>query len=565
MRNIAMTTQDSTLNHLWFDKSYPSDVPHQINPDKYASLVELFQYYTTKYSNKIAFINMGAELSYGQLHAKSSVFAAYLQNELQLEKGDRFAIMIPNTLQYPIALFGALMAGLTIVNVNPLYTARELQHQLKDSDAKAILIIENFAGTLAQIIDKTAIEKAIITKVGDCLGSVKGPLVNFVTRYIKKLVPQYQLNNSIGFKEVMRLGDKVRFSPIEINGDDLAFLQYTGGTTGVAKGAMLTHRNMVANIEQAKAMLMPLFVEGQERVVTALPLYHIFALTANCLLFITIGGTNLLITNPRDIKGFIKALAKYPFTALSGVNTLFNALLKRPEFSKLDFSHLKLSLGGGMSVHQTVAEHWQQVTNTCLLEGYGLTETSPILTVCPYNQKAYNGSIGIPVPSTDIKLINDAGENCAIGECGELFARGPQIMKGYYKREEATAEVLTDGWLATGDIATMDEDGVFKIVDRKKDMIIVSGFNVFPNEIEDIMTLIDGIDEVAVIGKPHSVSGETIKAFVVTTDKSISKLDIIAHCKINLTNYKVPKEIEFIAELPKSTVGKILRKELRDK
>ena len=555
--------QINQFDKLWLSESYPADVPHEIDINQYSSLAHLFNVYSNKFADKTAFINMGTELSYKQLHKKSSIFAAYLQQDLNLKKGDKFALMIPNTLQYPIALFGALLAGLTVVNVNPQYSARELKHQLIDSEAKAILIVENFADTLAKVVDETAIEQTIVTKIGDCLGPVKGAVTNFLIRHVKKLVPPYQLAQSISFKQVMTLGQQRQFDPVEINADDLAFLQYTGGTTGLAKGAMLTHSNMLANIEQAKAVLMPIFKQGEELVVTALPLYHIFALTANCLMFFTIGGKNLLITNPKDIKGFVKELSKYPFTALSGVNTLFNALLKEPSFTKLNFDSLKLSLGGGMSVHQTVAENWQRVTNTCLLEGYGLTETSPILTVCPYNQTAYNGSIGIPVPSTNVKIINSAGQECQIGEPGELIAKGPQIMKGYFNKQQATDDILTDGWLATGDIATMDEQGVFRIVDRKKDMIIVSGFNVFPNEIEDIITLIDGIDEAAVIGKPHPISGETVKAFIVKTDDDIDQADIIKHCKNNLANYKVPRDIEFVTGLPKSNVGKILRKELR--
>lgn len=550
------------MEKLWLEKSYPSDIPHEINADKYTSLAEIFQMYTTRYSSKVAFMNMGTNLTYRQLHTDSTAFAAYLQNELKLKKGDKFAIMIPNTLQYPIALFGALIAGLTVVNVNPLYTAPELEHQLIDSDAKAVLIVDNFASTLEKVIHKTNVEHTIVTQIGDCMGTVKGSIVDFVIKYVKKMVPAYHLEGSISFKEVLSVGANIEFNHVDVTGDDIAFLQYTGGTTGVAKGAMLTHRNMVANINQAKAMLNPIFVEGEELIVTALPLYHIFALTANCLMFLTLGGTNLLITNPRDMKGFVKELSKYKFTAISGVNTLFNGLINTPEFSKLNFESLKLSLGGGMSVHKSVADKWLGITKTCLLEGYGLTESSPIITVCPYYQDSYNGSIGMPAPSTDVKLVDDNGNECAIGEPGELLVKGPQVMKGYYKRPEETAEAIIDGWLATGDIATMDEFGLFRIVDRKKDMIIVSGFNVFPNEIEDVITQMDGIIEAAAIGIPHPISGEKIKVFIVAED-GITAKQVIAHCKKSLTNYKVPKDIEFRKELPKSNVGKILRKELR--
>ncbi|WP_371372881.1 AMP-binding protein [Thalassotalea aquiviva] len=550
------------MEKLWLEKSYPSDIPHEINADKYTSLAEIFQTYTTKHSSKVAYINMGQELTYRELHTQAMVFASYLQNELGLQKGDKFAIMIPNCLQYPIALFGALIAGLTVVNVNPLYTARELEHQLKDSEAKAIIIVENFASTLEKVIYRTPIKHTILTQLGDCLGPVKGTMVNLAVKYVKKMVPPFKMPKAKSFKRAMALGARSPFKHVDITGDDLAFLQYTGGTTGVAKGAMLSHRNMVANINQAKAMLTPIFIEGEELIVTALPLYHIFALTANCLMFLTLGAKNLLITNPRDMKGFVNELSKYPFTAMSGVNTLFNGLLNTPEFSRLDFSTLKLALGGGMSVHKSVADKWLQVTKTCLLEGYGLTETSPIVTVCPYYQDSYNGSIGMPVPSTEIKLIKDDGTECEVGEKGELWVKGPQVMQGYYKREEATAEVIKDGWLATGDIATMDEFGLFRIVDRKKDMINVSGFNVFPNEIEEVITQMNDVVEAAAIGVPHPVSGETIKVFVVVNN-GVREKDIIAHCKQHLTNYKVPKLIEFRDELPKSNVGKILRKDLR--
>ena len=551
------------MEKIWLEKSYPPDVPFEINPDKYSSLVEMFHKYCGIYGDRAAFINMGANVRYSELEEQATAFAAYLQNDLGLVKGDKFAIMIPNTLQYPIALFGALLAGLTVVNVNPLYTARELQHQLKDSETKAILIIENFAGTLEKVLAKTDIEHIILTSLGDRLGLIKGALVNSVVKYVKKMVPAFNLNQAIRFNTAIKEGSKSTFIPVEVKGEDLAFLQYTGGTTGVSKGAMLTHRNMVANLEQAKAAIKPLMQEGKELVVTALPLYHIFALTANCLTFVTLGGTNLLITNPRDMPGFVKELSKYTFTAITGVNTLFNGLLNTPGFKDLDFSHLKIALGGGMAVQKSVAEEWQEVTSILLLEGYGLTECAPMVTLSPHTQKAYNGTIGLPASSTDIRIVDEKGQDVAIGQAGEMWVKGPQVMKGYYKRPEATEEVMTGDWLATGDVACMDENGYFKIVDRKKDMIIVSGFNVFPNEIEEVVMMHQGVLEAAAIGIPHESSGEIVKVFAVLKDKNVTEKDLIAHCRENLTNYKIPKIIEFRDELPKSNVGKILRRELR--
>jgi len=551
------------MNKIWLEKSYPPKLPFEIDPDKYSSLVQMFHKYCGVYSNRTAFINMGAELTYSDLALQSEAFAAYLQQDLGLVKGDKFAIMTPNALQYPIALFGALMAGLTVVNVNPLYTARELEHQLKDSDTKAILIIENFASTLAKIIDKTDIEHVILTSLGDRLSFVKGRVVNFAVKYIKKMVPAFTLSNTIRFNTVLKEGAKRTFKPVNIEGSDLAFLQYTGGTTGVSKGAMLTHRNMVANLEQAKAAIKPLFSSNEEIIVTALPLYHIFALTANCLTFVTLGGTNLLITNPRDMPGFVKELAKYPFSAITGVNTLFNGLLNTPGFDQLDFSHLKMSLGGGMAVQRPVAEKWHQVTSVILLEGYGLTECAPMVTLSPYTQTEYDGTIGLPASSTDIRIIGEDGNEVAIGEPGEMWVKGPQVMAGYYNRPEATDEILKDGWLATGDVACMDENGYFSIVDRKKDMIIVSGFNVYPNEIEEVVMMHSGVLEVAAVGVEDDICGEKVKIFVVLKDKKVTESELIAHCRENLTNYKIPKLVEFRDDLPKTNVGKILRRELR--
>ena len=551
------------MEKIWLEKSYPPGVPFDINPDEYPSLVAMFNKYTVQYSDKTAFINMGTSITYAELAEQATIFAAYLQQGLGLKKGDKFAIMVPNTLQYPIALFGALLAGLTVVNVNPLYTARELEHQLKDSGTKAILIIENFAQTLEKIVARTPVEHVIMTSLGDRLGLVKGKVINAVVKYVKKMVPAFNLPDAIRFNAALAKGKNLTFTPVDVYGDDLAFLQYTGGTTGLSKGAMLTHRNMVSNLEQAKAAIRPLLEDGKELVVTALPLYHIFALTSNCLTFITLGGSNLLITNPRDMPGFVKELSKYNFTAITGVNTLFNALLNTPGFKDLDFSSLKMSLGGGMAVQRPVAERWEKITNTRLLEGYGLTECCPMVSLSPYNQEGYNGTIGLPAPSTNIKIMLENGNEAPVGGAGEMWVHGPQVMKGYYNRQEATDEILKDGWLATGDIACMDEQGFFKIVDRKKDMIIVSGFNVFPNEIEEVVMMLDDVVEAAAIGVPHDASGEMVKIFVVTKNDNLDEATLIKHCRDNLTGYKVPKLVEFKDDLPKTNVGKILRRELR--
>ena len=551
------------MDKIWLEKSYPSGVEFEINPDKYSSIADLFFKYTKQYSSNTAFINMGSSITYQELLEQATAFAAYLQKDLGLVKGDKFAIMIPNLLQYPIALFGALISGLTVVNVNPLYTPRELQHQLKDSGAKSILILENFANVLETVIAKTDVQQVIITRVGDRLSTVKGAIVNSVIKYVKKQVPSYHLPGAIKFNQAMAKGAALNFTPVNVVGEDLAFLQYTGGTTGPSKGAMLTHRNLIANVEQSNASTKNVYEVGNEMMVTALPLYHIFALTSNCLCFIPFGGANLLITNPRDMPGFVKELGKYPFTAITGVNTLFNGLLHTPGFDKLDFSTLKLGFGGGMAVQRPVAELWEKVTGTRLLEGYGLTECSPLVTMSPYTQESYNGSIGVPAPSTDVRLIGDDGEEVAIGQPGEMWVKGPQVMKGYYNRQDATDEVLKDGWLATGDIATVDEEGFFRIVDRKKDMIIVSGFNVFPNEIEEVLVMHAGILEAAAIGVKNDATGEAVKVFIVKKDPNLTEQDVFDHCNEMLTNYKRPKFVEFMVELPKTNVGKILRRELR--
>ena len=552
------------MEKIWLEKSYPPGVPHEIDPDRYSSLAEIFIKYTEKYNEKTAFINMGTSITFTQLAEQATAFAAYLQQGIGLKKGDKFAIMVPNVLQYPIALFGALLAGLTVVNVNPLYTARELKHQLNDSGAKAIVVFENIANVLSDVVGDTPVEHVVITAIGDRLSFVKGKLINFVLKYIKKMVPAYHLPNAVQFNTAMATGAQLKFTPVAISQQDIAFLQYTGGTTGVSKGVMLTHRNMVANIEQSRVNTVPIIEEGNELMVTALPLYHIFALNANCLGPLMYGGSNLLITNPRDMAGFVKELAKYPFTAITGVNTLFNGLLHTPGFDKLNFSSLKISFGGGTAIQAPVAEHWVKVTGNCLLEGYGLTECAPVVTSSPYNQAQYNGSIGVPAASTDIKLVDDEDNEVPLGEPGEMWVKGPQVMKGYYNRPDATAEVLKDGWLATGDIATVDEKGFFRIVDRKKDMIIVSGFNVYPNEIEEVLVSHEGILEAAAVAAPSDTTGEMVKVFIVRKDASLTEDAVVAYCHKYLTNYKCPKVVVFKDELPKSNVGKILRKELRE-
>ncbi|MBJ7220702.1 MULTISPECIES: long-chain-fatty-acid--CoA ligase FadD [unclassified Brenneria] len=551
------------MDKIWLSR-YPAGVPADIDPDCYSSLVEMFENAVARYADRPAFSNMGEVMTFRKLEERSRAFAAYLQNQLKLKKGDRVALMMPNLLQYPVALFGVLRAGMVVVNVNPLYTPRELEYQLKDSGASAIVIVSNFAHTLEKVVHNTQVRHVILTRMGDQLSTAKGTLVNFVVKYIKRLVPKYHLPDAISFRRVLQEGRRLQYVKPDIINADLAFLQYTGGTTGVAKGAMLTHRNLQANLAQCKAAYGPVLQEGHEVVVTALPLYHIFALTVNCLLFIEFGGTNLLITNPRDIPALVKELSQHPFTVVVGVNTLFNALLNNKEFHELDFSTLRLSVGGGASVQQAVAERWEKLTGKHLLEGYGLTESSPLVSGNPYDLKYYSGSIGLPVPSTDVRIIDGEGNDVAPGESGELWIRGPQVMLGYWQQPAATDEVLKDGWLATGDIVTADDQGFLRVIDRKKDMILVSGFNVYPTEIEDVITRHPKVSESAVIGVANDVSGEAVKAFVVRRDGSLTKDELITHCRRNLTGYKVPKEIEFCEDLPKSNVGKILRRELRD-
>jgi len=552
------------VEKFWLQR-YPPGVPAEINPDGYASLVEMFEASVNQYRQQVAFINMGNSLTFDELDADSRAFAAYLQQGLGLAPGERVALMMPNLLQYPIALFGALRAGLVVVNVNPLYTPRELDHQLRDSGAKAIVIASNFAHTLEQVVEGAGVRHVVLTHMGDRLGLAKGALVNFVVRYVKRLIPKYRLPGACSLRQALAAGRSLQLVRPSIGGEDLALLQYTGGTTGVAKGAMLTHRNLLANVAQCLGVYGPVLKAGDELVVTALPLYHIFALTVNCLLFLQLGARNLLITNPRDIPGLVRELNRYPITCITGVNTLFNALLHNDDFARSKFPSLRLVIGGGMPVQQAVAERWQQQTGVHLLEGYGLTECSPLVTVNPYDQAGYNGSIGLPVCSTDARLVDEAGQEVtALETPGELEVRGPQVMKGYWLRPDATDEVMDAGWLKTGDVAVWMEQGYLRIVDRKKDMILVSGFNVYPNEIEEVVALHPKVLEVAAIGIPDANHGELVKIVVVKKDPSLDEASLLAHCRKHLTAYKVPKMIEFRTELPKSNVGKILRRVLRD-
>ncbi|MBL7794954.1 MAG: AMP-binding protein [Saprospiraceae bacterium] len=543
-------------------KHYPNGVPANIDPDVYPRLTDMLDECLKKYSNLPAFIFMGKTLTFGEVDRQSAHFAAYLHSR-GLEPGDRIALMMPNMLQYPIALFGALRAGLIVVNTNPLYTPREMRHQFVDSGAKAIVIAENFAANLEQIIGETQIKTVILTSIGEMLG-IKGVLVNFIVRRVKKMVPKYNLTNTVCFTDALRQGRKFTIKPFSSGPDDTIILQYTGGTTGVSKGAMLTNRNLVANMQQIRAWLMPVLPEGKVVALCPLPLYHIFAFTVNCLAFMSVGGRNVLIVNARDIPALIKEWRTHKPNIFTGVNTLFNALLNNADFAKLDFSTLRAAVGGGMAVQRAVAERWQQTTGCQLVEGYGLTESSPVLCVNPVNENNRLGSIGMPVPSTDIRIVNNEGQVANIRETGEIQGYGPQIMKGYWQRPDATAEVIKDGWLSTGDIGYMTEDGFFHIVDRKKDMILVSGFNVYPNEVEDVIATHPKVMEVAVVGVPDEKSGEVVKAFIVKKDQSLTADEITAFCRAEMTGYKVPKHIEFRQELPKTNVGKILRRALRD-
>ena len=550
------------MDKVWL-KSYPAGVPAEIDVNQYASVREVLEESCANFGSRRAYSCMGRAITFAELDALSAAFGAFLQAR-GLVKGARVALMMPNVLQYPVCLFGVLRAGYTVVNTNPLYTARELEHQLADSGTEVIVVVENFAHTLAEVLGKTQVKHVIVTSIGEMLGP-KGWLIDFVLRHVKKMIPAWHIDGAGSLGSALAEGRRHKLRTVAIGHDDIAFLQYTGGTTGVAKGAMLQHRNIVANLLQAGAWVKPFLGTQSHVVITPLPLYHIFSLTANCLTFMTLGGENVLITNPRDIPGLVKELSRHRFTALTGVNTLFNALLNDPDFHKLDFSPLQMALGGGMAVQKAVAERWAEVTGKPLIEAYGLTETSPAVTINPLDLQQYNGSIGLPVPSTDIELRDDDGHAVSLGKPGELWVKGPQVMAGYWHRPDETAKVIDSrGWLATGDIGTMDERGFVRIVDRKKDMILVSGFNVYPNEIEAVVAMHPGVLECAAIGAPDEKSGEAVKLFVVKKDSSLTATALLEHCHLHLTSYKCPHEIEFRDELPKSNVGKILRRQLRE-
>ncbi|NBC09267.1 MAG: AMP-binding protein [Bacteroidetes bacterium] len=544
-------------------KNYPSGIPANINPDEYPTLVDMFNDTFKKYGSRTAFSCMGKELSFTQIDKKSRAFGAYLHSR-GLQPGDRIALMMPNLLQYPVALFGALRAGLIVVNTNPLYTPREMRHQFTDSDVKAIVIAENFAANLQKILGDTNIQAIITTSIGEMLGFPKKHIVNFVVRNVKKMVPSYSIPNTVTFSDALKQGK--RFSLQEHKGepDDVILHQYTGGTTGVAKGAMLTNRNLVANMLQIRAWMGPFLKEADEVALNPLPLYHIFAFSVNCLALMSFGTTNVLVTNARDLDSVIKAMKDYPISLVTGVNTLFNALVNHKDFSSVDFSHLKVTVGGGMAVQRSVAEAWQKATGCPLSEGYGMTESSPVVSVNPLDDTGRIGTIGLPVSSTDVRIVDRQGNVLAYNQPGELQVKGPQVMKGYYNRPEDTKKTVVDGWLCTGDVATIDEDGFMRIVDRKKDMILVSGFNVYPNEVEEVAAAHPKVLECAAVGVEDEKSGEVVKLFVVRRDKSLKEKELIEYCRGELTGYKVPKHIEFRKELPKTNVGKILRRELRE-
>lgn len=546
----------------WF-KHYPKGTPHEINLYDYSSLVDLFEKSCAKYRNKVAFTNMGKEMTFAEIDQLSRDFAAYLQS-LGLKKGDRIAIQMPNLLQFPIAFFGALRAGLTVVNTNPLYTPREMEHQFKDAGVTAIVIVANFANHLEKILANTSIKHIIVTQLGDMLGGLKGSIVNFVVKYIKKMVPDYNLPNIIPFKEAMKKGAALSYSRPELSVKDIAVLQYTGGTTGISKGAKLSHGNIIAHNSMITEWFKPyMSKDGDDLIITAIPMYHIFALTVNGFLMFSTGVKSVMITNPRDMKGFVKELRKHKFTIVTGVNTLFNGLLNTPGFKDLDFSALKGAVGGGMAVQDIVAKRWEEVTGKPLVEGYGLSETSPVLCCNPLDGKHRLGTIGLPMPSTEVAIFDDNGNQLPQGETGEICARGPQVMSGYWEKDN-DGVFFNNEWFRTGDIGKMDADGYFKIVDRKKDMIKVSGFNVFPNEIENVVAAHPKVLEVAAIGVPDAKSGEVIKVFIVKKDQSLTEDELKTFFHENLTNYKVPKHIEFRNELPKTNVGKILRRALKE-
>ena len=552
------------MEKLWLN-SYEQGVNADIDITRYKSITDVFNQSAQKFGGKPAFCNMGKTLTYAETAKLITDFASYLQNVLKLPRGERVAIMMPNLLQYPVALFGTLQAGMVVVNTNPLYTPRELEHQLKDSGATTIIVLENFANTLELVLPRTQIKHVIVASVGDMFGTIKGTLMNFVLRKIKKAVPEYRIPNAVPFQTAMKQGAVLPFTKVDITREDTAFLQYTGGTTGVAKGAVLSHGNICANMLQAKEWIRNQLREGKETVIAALPFYHIFALTVNLMIFTNAGSKIILITNPRDMKGFIGELKKERISVFVGVNTLFNGMVNQPDFATVDFSDLRLTLGGGMATQKAVAEKWKDITGTPIVEAYGLTEASPGVCCNPLNIETYSGGIGLPIPSTEIELRDADGSTVAQGQPGELWVKGPQVMQGYWNRPEETAKAIdARGFLETGDIAVMDEKGWFKLVDRKKDLIVVSGFNVYPNEIEEVIAHNDKVMEVACIGVPNEKTGEALKVFVVKKDPSLTKEELIAFCRTELTGYKVPKDIEFRDELPKSNVGKILRRELRE-
>lgn len=548
---------------VWL-KSYPKGVPPEIDPDRYGSIVEVFRTSCKRFRERPCFTNMGVTLTFGDLERLSGDFAAFLRNDLGLKPGDRVGLQMPNVLQYPVALFGALRAGLVVVNTNPLYTPREMEHQYRDAGVKAIVILANFAKNLEEVLPNIGRPLVIVTELGDLFPTPKRLIVNAVVRYVKKLVPAFDLPQAISFRQALARG-KVHgaFEDAPLDREDLAFLQYTGGTTGTAKGAMLTHRNVIANMEQSSAWMGSHFTEGQEVVVTPLPLYHVFSLTVNCLLFMKYGSENILVTNPRDFPAFIKLLKTERFTVLTAVSTLLNALMNQPDFRSIDFSSVKLTVAGAMALQRPVAERWRELTRSRLIEGYGLTEASPVVCCNPVDGTDRLGSIGLPFPSTDVRLMDEAGNEVGVGQAGELTARGPQVMKGYWNRPEETAEVLRDGWLWTGDVAEMDANGFFKIVDRKKDLILVSGFNVYPNEVEGVVAKHPDVVEVGAIGVPDDKSGEVVKVVVVSRRPDLKAEEVIEFCRKHLAGYKVPKHVEFRSELPKTNVGKVLRRALR--
>jgi long-chain acyl-CoA synthetase len=552
------------VQKVWL-KEYPPGVPEEIDVSRYASLKDVLEQSFARFAPLPAYENLGRTLSYAEVDEASARFGAYLQKAAGLHKGERVAVMLPNLLQYPIVAFGILRAGLTVVNVNPMYTPRELEHQLRDSGARAIVILENFAHTLQDVIGELQLKTVVTTQIGDMLGTLHRPLVNFVVKRIKRLVPAWRLPGAIPLLRALDEGKWLTLDDPKLGRADLAFLQYTGGTTGVAKGAMLTHGNLIANLLQASAWLNSALRPGEEIVITALPLYHIFSLTANCLVFLSIGGRNVLITDPRDMKTFVRTLSRVPFTVITGVNTLFNALLHARGFDRIDFSTLRISLGGGMAVQRSVAERWKQVTGKPLIEAYGLTETAPAVCINRLDLADYSGSIGLPVPSTVVSIRDDAGNELPIGSVGEICVNGPQVMPGYWQRPDETANVMTaDGALRTGDIGRMDARGYVYVTDRKKDMILVSGFNVYPNEVEDVVMNHPGVREAAAIGVPDERSGEAVKLYVVRKDPQLDERALIEYCRENLTAYKVPRQIEFRDSLPKTNVGKILRRALRE-